>query len=48
MSTSKIVNKVPALPAGRWNYAHVLRDDGVPGEYAWARLAEFDVYINLN
>ncbi len=29
MSASEIVNKDPALPAGRWNYAHVLRDDGV-------------------
>jgi len=29
MNASEIVNKVPASPAGRWNYAHVLRDDGV-------------------
>lgn len=34
MSASEIVNKVPALPAGRWNYTHVLRDDGVGyGDY---------------
>ncbi len=29
MSAAEIVNKVPALPTGRWNYAHVLRDDGI-------------------
>jgi hypothetical protein len=35
--SSGIVNNVPALPAGRWNYAHVLLDDGIGyGDYVEA------------